>query len=177
MKANVGGIDRILRIAVGALLIVLAALNVIGPWGYIGVLGVLTGLFVPEALWVAVSAILWFLVGQLLVASSQRLAHLGRGFGLLLQNVFELTLHTLSFLRVGAFALAHAALSTAIIGITEGITNEVLHLFLLAVGHIFIVIVEGLVAFVQTTRLVLFEFFIRFLRAKGRMFRPMTRPP
>ncbi len=45
MKANVGGIDRILRIAVGALLIVLAALNVIGPWGYIGVLGVLTGLF------------------------------------------------------------------------------------------------------------------------------------
>jgi hypothetical protein len=45
MKANVGGIDRILRIAVGALLIVLAALNVIGVWGYIGVLLVATGLF------------------------------------------------------------------------------------------------------------------------------------
>ncbi len=44
MKTNVGGIDRILRIAVGALLIVLAALNVIGLWGYIGVLLVLTGL-------------------------------------------------------------------------------------------------------------------------------------
>jgi len=45
MKANVGGIDRILRIAVGALLIVLAALNVIGAWGYIGVLVLATGLF------------------------------------------------------------------------------------------------------------------------------------
>ncbi len=45
MKANVGGIDRILRVAVGALLIVLAALNVIGAWGYIGVIPVLTGLF------------------------------------------------------------------------------------------------------------------------------------
>jgi hypothetical protein len=45
MKANVGGIDRILRIAVGALLIVLAALNVIGVWGYIGAVPVLTGLF------------------------------------------------------------------------------------------------------------------------------------
>lgn len=45
MKANVGGIDRILRIAIGALLIVLAALNVIGAWGYIGVVLVLTGLF------------------------------------------------------------------------------------------------------------------------------------
>ena len=45
MKANVGGIDRILRIAVGALLIVLAALNVIGAWGYIGIVPILTGLF------------------------------------------------------------------------------------------------------------------------------------
>ena len=45
MKANVGDIDRILRIAVGALLIVLAALNVIGLWGYIGALLVASGLF------------------------------------------------------------------------------------------------------------------------------------
>ncbi len=45
MKANVGGFDRILRIAIGALLIVLAALNVIGLWGYIGIVPVLTGLF------------------------------------------------------------------------------------------------------------------------------------
>jgi hypothetical protein len=45
MKANVGGFDRVLRIAVGALLIVLAALNVIGAWGYIGIVPVLTGLF------------------------------------------------------------------------------------------------------------------------------------
>lgn len=45
MKANVGGFDRILRIAVGALLIVLAALGTIGVWGYIGIVPVLTGLF------------------------------------------------------------------------------------------------------------------------------------
>jgi hypothetical protein len=45
MKANVGGIDRILRIAVGALLIVLAALNVIGVWGYIGIVPLATGVF------------------------------------------------------------------------------------------------------------------------------------
>lgn len=43
-KTNVGGIDRILRIAVGALLIVLAALGVIGAWGWIGVVLLLTGL-------------------------------------------------------------------------------------------------------------------------------------
>jgi V/A-type H+-transporting ATPase subunit I len=137
---------------------------------------ILTGLFVSQALWVAVFAMLWFLLGQLLGAPSERLAHLGRGLGLLLQNVFELALNTLSFFRVGAFALAHAALSTAIIKMTDGISNEVLHIFLLALGHIFIVTIEGLVAFVQTTRLVLFEFFTRFLRAEGRMFRPMAKP-
>lgn len=137
----------------------------------------LTGLFVPKALWVALLAMLWFLLGQLLTASTERLAHVGRGLGLLLQNVFELALNTLSFLRVGAFALAHAALSSAIIGITDSISNQVLYLLLLVVGHVFIVTMEGLVAFVQTTRLVLFEFFIRFLRAEGRMFSPMTKPP
>lgn len=43
MKANVGGIDRVLRIAVGALLIVLAATGVIGLWGWIGIIPILTG--------------------------------------------------------------------------------------------------------------------------------------
>lgn len=137
----------------------------------------LAGLFIPQALWVAVFAMLWFLLGQLYDASSARLAHLWRGLGLLLQNIFELALNTLSFLRVGAFALAHAALSTAVLRMTDGIANEVLHILLLILGHIFIVTLEGLVAFVQTTRLVLFEFFTHFLRAEGRMFSPMSKPP
>lgn len=140
-------------------------------------IAILAGLFVPQSLWVAVVALFWFLLGQLLIASSERMAHLGRGLGSLLQNVFELALNTLSFLRVGAFALAHAALSTAILRMTDGVSNEVLHMLLLVLGHIFIVTLEGLVAFVQTTRLVLFEFFIHFMRAEGRMFRTMTKPP
>jgi len=44
MKTNVGGIDKILRIAVGIALIVMAYMNVIGVWGYIGVVPLLTGL-------------------------------------------------------------------------------------------------------------------------------------
>lgn len=45
MKSNVGGIDKILRIVVGAALITLAAMGQIGVWGYIGVVPLLTGLF------------------------------------------------------------------------------------------------------------------------------------
>lgn len=45
MTQNVGGIDRILRIVVGLVLIVLAATDTVGVWGYIGVVPLLTGLF------------------------------------------------------------------------------------------------------------------------------------
>lgn len=44
MKSNVGGIDRILRIAIGAVLVILAATGQIGLWGWIGLLPLATGL-------------------------------------------------------------------------------------------------------------------------------------
>lgn len=43
MKCNVGGIDRILRIVVGIVLIALAYVGMIGTWGYVGVVPLLTG--------------------------------------------------------------------------------------------------------------------------------------
>ncbi|AZV94566.1 DUF2892 domain-containing protein [Kerstersia gyiorum] len=44
MKSNVGGMDRVLRVVIGLVLIVLAAAGVIGWWGWLGVLPLLTGL-------------------------------------------------------------------------------------------------------------------------------------
>ncbi|KAF0224781.1 MAG: hypothetical protein FD176_963 [Rhodospirillaceae bacterium] len=44
MNKNVGGIDRILRIVVGLVLIALAVTGTVGLWGYIGVVPLLTGL-------------------------------------------------------------------------------------------------------------------------------------
>ncbi|QUE77593.1 DUF2892 domain-containing protein [Stutzerimonas stutzeri] len=45
MKANVGTIDRTLRIVIGLALIGLALAGVIGMWGWVGVLLVVTGAF------------------------------------------------------------------------------------------------------------------------------------
>ena len=42
MKTNVGGIDRILRIVIGLVLIGLAATGTIGVWGWIGVVPLAT---------------------------------------------------------------------------------------------------------------------------------------
>jgi uncharacterized membrane protein YfcA len=45
MKLNVGGIDRILRIIVGLALIGATLSGMIGVWGWIGVVPLVTGLF------------------------------------------------------------------------------------------------------------------------------------
>jgi len=43
MKLNVGGLDRIIRIAAGAVLVGLAATGTVGAWGYVGVVLLVTG--------------------------------------------------------------------------------------------------------------------------------------
>jgi hypothetical protein len=45
MKKNVGGIDRILRIVAGLVLMGLAATGTIGAWGWLGVIVTATGVF------------------------------------------------------------------------------------------------------------------------------------
>jgi ABC-type branched-subunit amino acid transport system permease subunit len=45
MKANVGGIDRVLRIVAGVILIALAVTGTIGAWGYLGLIVLATGVF------------------------------------------------------------------------------------------------------------------------------------
>lgn len=44
MKQNVGGIDRILRIALGGVLVALAATGTVGWWGWLGLVPLATGL-------------------------------------------------------------------------------------------------------------------------------------
>jgi len=43
MNVNVGSVDRVVRIVAGIALIGLAVAGTIGPWGYIGVIPLLTG--------------------------------------------------------------------------------------------------------------------------------------
>ncbi len=45
MKVNVGTPDRIARIVIGVLLILLALTGTIGAWGWIGIVPLATGLF------------------------------------------------------------------------------------------------------------------------------------
>ncbi len=133
--------------------------------------------FVHEILWLVPLALLHYIVGSVMQASERLLATLGAALGRLLLSLFELALNTLSFLRVGAFALAHAALSHAIMALADTVQHPIGWLLILVLGNLFAVVLEGLIVFVQTTRLVLFEFFIRFLHADGRIYQPLHQPP
>jgi V/A-type H+-transporting ATPase subunit I len=104
------------------------------------------------------------------------LALLG-SLGHLIESTLQLLLNTVSFARVGAFALAHAALESAIVGVAVGLDSIVVAAIVVIIGNLVIVVLEGLVVGVQTTRLVLLEFFMRFFEGQGRPFLPVMHPP
>jgi V/A-type H+-transporting ATPase subunit I len=119
--------------------------------------------------------LLWYGVGAFLV--HRRLLGTLAAAGHLLESGLQILVNTLSFARVGAFALAHAALSDAIVTMARVPDSAVAGLLILVVGNALVICLEGLVVSIQTTRLVLFEFFNRFLRGGGRAFKPLPAPP
>lgn len=131
----------------------------------------------PRAVWLALCVPpLYFLGNGLAAPAGARGQALLEAAGALLLSAFELLMNTLSFLRVGAFALAHAALSLAVMTLADSVGSAWNWALIILLGNVFGVALEGLLVFVQTTRLVLFEFFIRFLHAEGRLFRPAGAP-
>ncbi len=139
-------------------------------------LGGLAALFHPWGRYAAGAALVWYVAGSLILDRRKPLRALGRSIGRLLEIVFQFVVNTISFLRVGAFALAHAALSSAVLLVAGAMPNRASYWIALILVQALVVTLETLVVFVQTTRLVFFEFFIRFLRAEGRVFKPLLPP-
>ncbi len=91
--------------------------------------------------------------------------------------VIGLLLNTLSFARVGAFALAHGALAMVVITLAAGMPGVLSSALTLIIGNLFVIVLEGLLVSIQTSRLVLFEFFLRFFEGTGRPFDPAPASP
>jgi len=94
----------------------------------------------------------------------------------LLEDGMQLAINMLSFIRLGAFTLAHGGLSTAVMVLTAIPDNIVLQFLIFVLGNILIIALEGLVVSIQTTRLIMFEFFRRFMQGSGRPFKPLSKP-
>ena len=136
----------------------------------------LVAVFAPVALWLSLPILFWYLAGSARVHGRRSARDLLTMFGHLMQSAYELAINSFSFIRVGAFALAHAGLTSAIITVAAGADTAWGHWTMLVLGHILVIAVEGLVVFIQASRLLLFEFFTRFLRAEGRVFQPLRFP-
>lgn len=139
---------------------------------YLGLIGLVSG---AQAIWPVLLGLSWYLLGSFVV--SHKLLGTLAALGHLVEEGGQILVNTLSFARVGAFALAHSALSAAVVAMADAIGSMVGTLSIMVLGNLLIVLLEGLVVSIQTTRLVLFEFFNRFLRGTGRVFRPLPPPP
>jgi V/A-type H+-transporting ATPase subunit I len=138
-------------------------------------LGLLVGLVHPAAFAVALGGAVLFCAGH--AWHAKRLLAALSALGELVERLLQLLINTLSFARVGAFALAHAGLSSAIVALANAAGRPLVAALVLIVGNLVVIVLEGLVVSIQTTRLVLFEFFARFLQGTGRVFRPLPLPP
>lgn len=91
----------------------------------------------------------------------------------LAQNVFELleyvlsyASNTVSFLRVGAFVLVHAGMMMVVFSLA----GESENIFVVILGNILVIALEGLLTGIQVLRLEFYEMFSRFYEGNGRPF-------
>ena len=93
-----------------------------------------------------------------------------------IREVFENLINTLSFMRLGAFALAHGALFFAIFTIAENVKSvkggSLIYWLIVTTGNLLVVALEGLVVTIQALRLNYYEFFKKFYKGGGRPFKP-----
>ena len=144
-------------------------------WLLVVYVSLLAGVMRPEAFRLAGAAAILFCAGR--AFSARRLAAALSAVAELIERTLQIVINTLSFARIGAFALAHAGLSSAIVALMNATASTTGKAVVLVLGNVVVLVLEGLVVSIQTTRLVLFEFFARFLVAQGRYFRPLPLPP
>jgi vacuolar-type H+-ATPase subunit I/STV1 len=83
--------------------------------------------------------------------------------------------NTVSFIRVGAFALSHAGLSIVtytLAGMADPGLKSAGAIAVLVTGNIFIIGFEGMICGIQSMRLEYYEFFSKFYRGDGISFSP-----
>jgi V/A-type H+-transporting ATPase subunit I len=163
--------------------------GVVGIWLYWALLGTLVALLRG----VQIVPMVWALAlgaPALLLLAREPLANLAAGRRPLLENswgeylllaFFELFVtvlgyisNSLSFVRLGAFAVAHEGLSQAVY-LLAGMGGGFGWVIWIG-GTIFITAFEGFIVGIQAMRLEYYEFFGKFFRGAGQRFTPLRLP-
>lgn len=94
------------------------------------------------------------------------------GFGIA-EILLSLFSNTLSFIRVGAFALNHVGLFTAFAALAQMMKNGALSVTMYVLGNLIILGLEGLIVFIQGLRLEYYELFSKYYEGEGIAFEPI----
>ncbi len=97
----------------------------------------------------------------------------------LFETLISFVSNSLSYVRVGAFAIAHVVLSSVVFllaGLVSA-SHGVGYWIVVALGTVFIVGYEGLIVGIQAMRLSYYEFFSKFFTGGGVEFEPLTLVP
>ena len=91
-------------------------------------------------------------------------------------EMFEILLsyfsNTLSFVRIGGFAVSHASMMAVVLMLAGAENGGMGNLLVIIIGNILVCGLEGLIVGIQVMRLEYYEMFSRFYRGGGREFKP-----
>jgi V/A-type H+-transporting ATPase subunit I len=134
------------------------------------------GLLLPAAL-IFFGPAIWRLVsGARPVLEHGLLVFIMEGFVEILESASTFISNTVSFLRVGAFALSHAVLSFIVFTLSgmvgTGAAGPLFSLVIMIFGNAVIILLEGMIVAIQVVRLQYYEFFSKFFTETGVAFTP-----
>ncbi|MDD7267462.1 MAG: V-type ATPase 116kDa subunit family protein [Lachnospiraceae bacterium] len=181
-------LNIILAIRAGQIKDVLLDNNgILGLIFYSGVVAVLVLFFTGQTLPGGIVLLLFFGIPIILFALKEPLTNLlnkkkekhSEGIGVMaiqqFFEVFEILLsyfsNTISFVRIGAFAISHAAMMEVVLSFAGAGSGGSLNLPVVILGNIFVCGMEGLVVGIQVLRLEFYEIFSRFYKGTGRPFK------
>lgn len=97
--------------------------------------------------------------------------------------ILSLMTNTISFMRVGAFGMNHAVMMSVVYilagvgggwsGANASGASRVSYILSVIVGNLFVMLLEGLIVFIQCLRLEYYEFFSKFFGGSGVKYDPL----
>lgn len=93
----------------------------------------------------------------------------------IIETLISMFSSTVSFIRVGAFAINHVGLFLAFTSIGKMIGTNAGNITMIVVGNIVILGLEGLIVFIQSLRLEYYELFSKYFKGDGILFQPTVK--
>jgi V/A-type H+-transporting ATPase subunit I len=136
------------------------------------------GLFIPLAC-IFFGPVIWRCIArERPILEHGLMTFIMEGFVELIETASGYISNTVSFLRVGAFALSHAVLSYIVFRFTEELVQvgnplgSFSGIMVFLFGNLVIIVLEGMIVAIQVVRLQYYEFFSKFFTETGIAFSP-----